>query len=72
MQQCIFREEARNTSLTRAFTGRLAGGISNRFAAEMKAHEAELVLYPAVLCNFSNGFTLLVKLYDTLFFFCLV
>ena len=43
----LFREEARNTSLTRAFTGRFARGISNRFAAEMKEHEAELALYPA-------------------------
>jgi nitronate monooxygenase len=37
---------ARYTALTRAFTGRLARGISNRFIDEMRAHEAQTPNYP--------------------------
>ncbi len=35
------------TLLTRAFSGRLARGIANSFAVEMKAHAHELLRYPA-------------------------
>ncbi len=38
--------EARDTALTRAFTGRLARGIKNRFIQERRAHESELPRYP--------------------------
>jgi nitronate monooxygenase len=38
--------QARDTALTRAFTGRLARGIRNRFIEDMRAHEAELAAYP--------------------------
>lgn len=34
------------TVLTRAFTGKLARGIKNRFVSEMQPHEAELPGYP--------------------------
>ena len=43
----LFGEEARHTGLTRAFTGRLARGIYNKFAAELKALEPQLARYPA-------------------------
>ena len=39
-RDALIREEARNTTLIRAFTGRLARGISNRFAPEMKVHSS--------------------------------
>ncbi len=35
------------TLLTRAFSGRMARGIANSFAVEMKAHAHELLRYPA-------------------------
>jgi nitronate monooxygenase len=35
------------TLLTRAFSGRMARGIANSFAVEMKAHERALLPYPA-------------------------
>jgi len=37
---------ARNTALTRAFTGRLARGIRNRFVDEMRIHEHSVPQYP--------------------------
>lgn len=37
---------ARDTSLTRAFTGRLARGIRNRFIDEMRLHERNVPPYP--------------------------
>jgi nitronate monooxygenase len=40
------RRRARRTVLTRAFSGRLARVISNRFADEMAPHAAELLPYP--------------------------
>ncbi len=46
-RKLLFREEARNTGLSRAFTGRLARGIYNRFASEMKRHEPYFAKYPA-------------------------
>jgi nitronate monooxygenase len=46
-RELLFRPEARNTGLSRAFTGRYARGVFNRFASEMRAHEAELARYPA-------------------------
>jgi len=46
-REALFREEAKQTVLTRAFTGRLARGIANRFAGEMKSHQAEFAPYPA-------------------------
>jgi nitronate monooxygenase len=46
-REALFRETAGHTVLTRAFTGRLARGIANRFSREMKSHDAELAPYPA-------------------------
>ena len=46
-RKMLFREEAKNTDLSRVYTGRLARGISHRFAAEMKVHERLLAKYPA-------------------------
>ena len=46
-RQLLFREEAKQTGLSRAFTGRLARGVYNRFASEMKAHEPYFAKYPA-------------------------
>jgi len=46
-RKLLFQEEAKNTGLSRAFTGRLARGIYNRFASEMKAHEPDFAKYPA-------------------------
>ena len=42
------RSEAAETALTRAFSGRLARGLANRFLREMAAHEAELPGYPVM------------------------
>jgi len=42
----LFSEQARYTALTRAFSGRLARGIRNRFVDEMQTHETELFPYP--------------------------
>jgi len=46
-RKLLFQEEARNTGLSRAYTGRLARGIYHRFASEMKVHEPLLAKYPA-------------------------
>jgi nitronate monooxygenase len=46
-RELLFRAEARDTGLSRAFTGRYARGLYNRFAAEMKSHEPQLARYPA-------------------------
>ena len=47
----VHREElhsprARDTALTRAFSGRLARGIRNRFIDEMRVHETQVPSYP--------------------------
>ncbi len=47
-RQLLFQEEAKYSNLTRAFTGRFARGLSNRFAREMKPHEFEIAKYPAM------------------------
>ena len=46
-RRILFQEEAKNTGLSRAFTGRLARGIYHRFASEMKVHEPFFAKYPA-------------------------
>ena len=46
-RKLLFQEDARNTGLSCAYTGRLARGIHHRFAAEMKAHEPLFAKYPA-------------------------
>jgi nitronate monooxygenase len=42
----LFGEGAKDTALSRVFSGRLARGIRNRFMDEMTAHAAELLPYP--------------------------
>jgi nitronate monooxygenase len=42
----LFSIDARYTALTRAFSGRLARGIRNRFMDEMQAHADSLPIYP--------------------------
>jgi len=46
-RQLLFQAEAGNTGLSRAYTGRLARGLYNRFASEMKVHEPLFAKYPA-------------------------
>jgi nitronate monooxygenase len=48
-RELLFGRGASDTVLTKAFTGRLARSIRNRFAADMKAHEAELLPFPLQL-----------------------
>jgi nitronate monooxygenase len=43
----LFSQDARRTVLTRAFTGRLARGIPNRYVEEMSRHEGDFAPYPA-------------------------
>jgi nitronate monooxygenase len=42
----LFSTGPTQTALTRAFTGRLARGIRNRFMEELAAHEPQLAPYP--------------------------
>lgn len=42
----LFSEQAKYTALTRAFSGRLARGIRNRFVEDMVTHSAEFFPYP--------------------------
>jgi nitronate monooxygenase len=45
-KQMLFSEAAKQTSLTRGFTGRLARSIHNEFAEKLKGREAQLPPYP--------------------------
>lgn len=55
-RQMLFSPDARYTGLTRAFSGRLARGIRNRFMEELAPNEAGLLQYPV-----QNWFTGLLK-----------
>lgn len=55
-RQMLFSQDARCTGLTRAFSGRLARGIRNRFMDELAPHEASLPQYPV-----QNWFTGMLK-----------
>ena len=39
-RRLLFGDDAKYTGLSRAYTGRLARGVYNRFAGEIKGHEA--------------------------------
>jgi nitronate monooxygenase len=45
-RQMLFSDAARRTSLTRAFTGRLARSIHNEFMEKVQGNEVELPPYP--------------------------
>jgi nitronate monooxygenase len=46
-REALFGAEARHTTLTRVFSGRLVRAIPNRYMNEMAARAAELLPYPA-------------------------
>lgn len=46
-RKLLFGDDAKYTGLSQAYTGRLARGVYNRFAKEMKVHEAQFAKYPA-------------------------
>lgn len=46
-RKLLFQEDAKYTGLTRAYTGRLARGLYNRFAKELKPFESQFANYPA-------------------------
>lgn len=46
-RRLLFGDDAKCTGLSRAYTGRLARGVYNRFAREMKVYEAQFAKYPA-------------------------
>ena len=45
-RDALFSPAAKRTALTRAFSGRLARGIRNRFMEELRSHESALPMYP--------------------------
>lgn len=45
-RQAILSGQARNTGLTRGFTGRLARGIKNQLLTELNEHGADVLPYP--------------------------
>ncbi len=45
-RELLFSDRARNTTLTRAFTGRLARGMTNRWTEEMASRAGELPPFP--------------------------
>ncbi|GHG92311.1 nitronate monooxygenase [Comamonas sp. JC664] len=45
-RELLFSDRARNTTLTRAFTGRLARGMTNRWTEEMASRVGELPPFP--------------------------
>jgi len=45
-RKLLFREDSKSTGLSRAFTGRMARGLYNRFASEMQLHEPLFAKYP--------------------------
>lgn len=51
----LFSENARNTQLTRAFSGRLARGIRNQFVDEWRAKTEKILPYP-IQSWFTNSF----------------
>ena len=46
-RRLLFSDEAKYTGLSRAYTGRMARGLYNRFAFAMKPFEADFAAYPA-------------------------
>ncbi|MCK1445257.1 nitronate monooxygenase [Bradyrhizobium sp. 2] len=48
-RELLFDQSARDTVLSKAFTGRLARSIRNRFSDDMEAHEDELLPFPIQL-----------------------
>jgi NAD(P)H-dependent flavin oxidoreductase YrpB (nitropropane dioxygenase family) len=46
-RKLLFEEDAKYTMLSRAYTGRLARSLSNRFGEDLQVHEPELAKYPA-------------------------
>jgi nitronate monooxygenase len=48
-RELLFDQRASDTVLTKAFTGRLARSIRNRFSDDMKSREAELAEFPIQL-----------------------
>lgn len=55
-REALFSAEARDTGLTRVFSGRLARGIRNRLMDELAPHASQLPQYPV-----QNWFTGLMK-----------
>lgn len=54
-RDALFSEQAKYTLLTRAFSGRLARGIRNRFAETMQSHTNDILPYP-IQGWFTGGF----------------
>lgn len=46
-RKLLFDDAAKTTTLSRAYTGRLARGVQNKFASAMKSHQGEIAPYPA-------------------------